>query len=374
MKIIADRHIPFLRGILEPYCDVEYLDPTAITKSRIRTADALIVRTRTCCNQNLLEGTQVKFIATATIGYDHIDTEYCSNHGIHWTNAPGCNSGSVMQYVAAALVVLQKAFGFRYAETTLGVIGFGHVGKKVAKLAESLGMRVLINDPPLESEQEMTGLVSLDVLLRESDIVTIHTPLNMTGEYKTYHLFDRDRFSLLRPGTLFINTSRGEVVETSALIDAIDKGQVAAAVIDVWENEPRIDRQLLHRAFVATPHIAGYSADGKANATLMSVNALNQFFSLGMPEIKINMPIPEKEIIYLNSDSENDNDLICKAVLHTYPIESDHRLLIGQPENFEIFRQHYPVRREFFAYFVNVNHANQLLTKTLEKIGFRILL
>jgi erythronate-4-phosphate dehydrogenase len=372
MKVVADRHIPFLRGILEPYCEIEYIDPKEITRDRIRDAEALVVRTRTRCNKDLLEGTRIKFIATATIGYDHIDTEYCRTHGIHWTNAPGCNSGSVMQYVAAALVMLQKSFGFRYTAKTLGVIGYGHVGKKVARLAASLGMRVLVNDPPLEKEHGFTGLVSLDVLIKESDIVTVHTPLNMTGEYKTYHLFDRERFYSLRPGTIFINTSRGEVVETSALIEAIDSGKIGAAVIDVWEGEPHIDRELLGKVFLATPHIAGYSADGKANATLMSVNALNQFFSLGIPEVKLNLPLPEHETLVLNAEDHNDAEIIRKAILHTYPIERDHDLLVNKPDNFELYRQNYPVRREFFAYTIHLNNADRDLSQMLQNIGFRI--
>lgn len=371
MKVVADRHIPFLKGILEPYAHIDYLDPVDITRENIRNADALIIRTRTRCNRDLLEGTNVKFIATATIGYDHIDTEFCQNHGITWTNAPGCNSGSVMQYVAAALVSLQQKFGFRYSDKTIGVIGYGHVGKKVAKLAESLGMQVLINDPPLEKEQGVKGLVSLDVLLENSDIVTIHTPLNLTGEYKTYHLFDRKRFAALKPNTFFINTSRGEVVETSALIEAIDNGQVAAAIIDVWENEPHIDRNLLRKTFIATPHIAGYSADGKANATLMSVNALSQFFRLNMPNLNISLPTPENHILYLPTENHSLESIIQKTILHTYPIERDHNLLTSQPENFEQFRQNYPVRREFHAYTLIVDEKiKHALATTFTKIGF----
>lgn len=372
MKVIADRHIPFLKGILEPYCKVEYLDPREITREAIRNADALIVRTRTRCNAELLEGTGVKFIATATIGFDHIDTEYCQAHDIHWTNAPGCNSGSVMQYVAAALVMLQKKYGFRYTDKTLGVIGYGHVGKKVVHLAENLGMRILINDPPLEKEQGVCGLVSLDVLLKEADIVTVHTPLNMTGEYRTYHLFDRERFFSMRPQSIFINTSRGEVVETAALIEAIDTGQVAAAVIDVWENEPHINRALLGKVFIGTPHIAGYSADGKANATLMSVNALNQFFNLGIPELKLDLPEPENGTLWLNAEQESEEESIRKAILHTYPIDNDHNLLISRPGSFEHLRQNYPIRREFFAYTIMSNKINPGLYNSLIKLGFHV--
>ncbi|MGC8804283.1 MAG: DUF3410 domain-containing protein, partial [Bacteroidales bacterium] len=234
------------------------------------------------------------------------------------------------------------------------------------------GMRVLINDPPLEKEHGVCGLISLDVLLKESDIVTVHTPLNRTGEYRTYHLFDRERFFSMKPQTIFINTSRGEVVDTAALIEAIDTGQVAAAVIDVWENEPHINRELLSKVFIATPHIAGYSADGKANATLMSVNALNQFFNLGIPELKLQLPEPENSTLLINADQQSDEAIFRKAILHTYPIERDHNLLVGRPANFEHLRQHYPIRREFYAYTLMVNNIDPRLYNSLIKLGFRV--
>ncbi|MCX7987666.1 MAG: 4-phosphoerythronate dehydrogenase [Bacteroidales bacterium] len=371
MKVIADKHIPFLKGLLEPYCKVEYLDPKEITRESISDADALIIRTRTRCNRELLEGTKVKFIATATIGYDHIDTEYCQKNGITWTNAPGCNSGSVMQYVAASLIMLQQKFGFRFSDMTIGVVGYGNVGKKVVQLAENLGMRVLINDPPL-ARQGLCGLISLNLLLKESDIVTVHTPLNRDGIDKTYHLFDKEIFQTMRPKTFFINTSRGEVVETQALNAMIDSGHIAAAVIDVWENEPEINQELLSKAFIATPHIAGYSTDGKANATIMSIMALNHFYNLGIKEVKLQLPVPENNTISLEFENNNFEKVVGKAILHTYPIQRDHSQLTKEPHNFELFREKYPLRREFMAYTLLSKSNLTNINDCLHKMGFNL--
>jgi erythronate-4-phosphate dehydrogenase len=208
LKIVIDDKIPFIKGVFEPFSEVLYLPGQKIEHRHVKDADAIITRTRTICNRELLDNTSVKFIATATIGYDHIDTSYCNENGIIWKNAPGCNSGSVMQYVASALASLAKKYNFSFQDRTLGVVGVGNVGKKIVRLGEALGMRVLLNDPPV-MRRGACGFISLEGILRECDIISLHTPLNLSGEDKTFHLFDENTFKKINPNTIFINTSRG---------------------------------------------------------------------------------------------------------------------------------------------------------------------
>ena len=352
MKIIADEAIPYLKGIFENECEVEYYPGSEITPQRVKDADALIVRTRTKCNAQLLEGSKVKVIASATIGTDHIDRAWCQSHNIALFNAPGCNSGGVLQYFLTALFkclstreLWQKflnsapdagadaaaagedaagegaaaagaataggaagaadgaaagsvagvdgtaegtatAAGDSASESapfTVGVIGVGNVGSKVAAACEGLGFEVLRNDPPKERQQTLAynsgylrivdfkDYYSLDYLLENSDVVTLHVPLDET----TRGMADASFFARMKPGAIFINSSRGEVVDEAALLANIHK--LAAVVLDVWVGEPNINKELLQSAFIATPHIAGYSAEGKIKGTQMVVEAIRRY-------------------------------------------------------------------------------------------------
>ena len=206
MKIVIDDKIPFIKGVLEPYAEVVYLSGGKIKHSDVANADALIVRTRTKCDESLLKETSVKFIATATIGYDHIDTAWCEASGITCTSAPGCNSGSVHQYMASVLATLSAQFGFEFEEMTLGVVGVGNVGSKVARLGEALGMTVLMNDPPRAEKEGLAQFVPFDEILNMSDIITLHVPLKNAGAHQTYHLFDKTTFEYMRHGTILINS------------------------------------------------------------------------------------------------------------------------------------------------------------------------
>ena len=323
MKVIVDNKIPYIKEAINRIADeVVFLPGADFTKEAVKDADALIVRTRTRCNRELLEGTQVKFIATATIGYDHIDTEYCREAGITWTNCPGCNAGSVEQYVRSVLGLLQRKKGLDLKNATIGVVGVGHVGSRVARMAKLLGMRVLLNDPPRADKGE-SGFVDLATIARECDVITFHTPLIQEGIYRTYHLVDKDFLFSLKRAPYLINSSRGEVVDTASLLASLAAGKVKDVVIDTWENEPRISRDLLEAAFLATPHIAGYSADGKANATRMSLEALCRFFGMEV----------EFEIIPPEGPSD-------------YDPTRDSEWLKADPEKFEWFRGNYPIRRE----------------------------
>ena len=336
MKVIVDNKIPYIAGEIEKIADkVVYLPGDAFTKEEVKEADALVVRTRTHCNRDLLEGSQVKFIVTATIGFDHIDTEYCHEAGIAWTNCPGCNAGSVEQYIHSVLLLLKREKGVKLEETTLGIVGVGHVGSRVKRMAESLGMKVLLNDPPRADKGEK-GFVDLRTIASESDVITFHTPLIKEGIYRTYHLVDKDFLFSLKRNHVIINSSRGELVDTASLLIALSAGKVKDAVIDTWEYEPVISRELMEVAFLATPHIAGYSADGKANATRMSLEALARFFGV---EADFCVMPPEYSGIQFSDDAE-------EAYLQAYNPTRDSEWLKKCPEKFEWFRGSYPLRRE----------------------------
>ena len=336
MKVIVDNKIPYIAGEIEKIADkVVYLPGDAFTKEEVKEADALVVRTRTHCNRDLLEGSQVKFIVTATIGFDHIDTEYCHEAGIAWTNCPGCNAGSVEQYIHSVLLLLKREKGVKLEETTLGIVGVGHVGSRVKRMAESLGLKVLLNDPP-RADNGVKGFVDLAKIAEACDVITFHTPLYMEGNYRTYHLAGEDFLFSLQKNPYIINSSRGEVVDTASLLAALSAGKVRGAVIDTWEYEPRISRELMEVAFLATPHIAGYSADGKANATRMSLEALARFFGV---EADFCVMPPEYSGIQFSDDAE-------EAYLQAYNPTRDSEWLKKCPEKFEWFRGSYPLRRE----------------------------
>lgn len=344
MKVIVDDKIPFIREALAGIADeVVYLPGREFTPEVVKEADALVVRTRTRCDRRLLEGSRVKFIATATIGFDHIDTEYCREAGIAWRNAPGCNSASVEQYVESSLLLLEQLRGRQLQGMTLGVVGVGNVGSKVAAMARRLGMRVLLNDLPRQEVEGSDGFSPLAQLAEECDVITFHVPLNRGGRFHTYHLADETFFGSLKRRPVIINTSRGEVVETESLLKALDKGMVSEAVIDVWEHEPDISLELLDKAFLGTPHIAGYSADGKANATRMALDALCSHFGI-KADYTIEPPAPACTTIVARSYAD--------ACLQMYDPRRDCEALRAHPEKFEYLRGNYPLRREWGAYKV----------------------
>ena len=374
IKIIADENIPFLKGVLEPYSDITYLPGRLIGNEQLKEIDALLIRTRTKCTENLLKNTRVSFIGTATIGFDHIDTRFCENHQIKWTNAPGCNSSSVQQYIAAALLKMAGDFQFNLKDKTIGIVGVGNVGSKVAKLAKILGMNVLLNDPPRARNEGDKSFVDLDTLLNESDIITVHVPLNIVGGDKTYHLFNDRLIRKMKKGAWLINSSRGEVAETSSVKRALCSAKLGGVVMDVWENEPDIDNELLDKAFLATPHIAGYSTDGKANGTSIIINDLCKSFNLPLtdwyPEV---IPQPHIREITIRAKNRDPEDIIREAVLNTYNINEDDTKLRFSPSDFEKHRDEYPVRREFTAFIINLISGTKKVQKILEDIGFKVI-
>ncbi len=343
MKVIVDDKIPYIKGQIERLVDeVVYLPGAKITAEDVKDADAMIVRTRTHCNRDLLEGSRVRFIATATIGFDHLDTQYLEEAGIQWTNCPGCNATSVAQYVHSSLLLLERECGMVLKNSTLGIIGVGNVGTKVYEKCAPLVKTVLLNDPPREERERGTCTLtfhSLQKLMAECDIITIHTPLVMGGSHPSYHLVDNAFLHQLPLHPVIINCGRGEVVDNKALERALDEHRIKEAIIDTWEDEPRIRLSLLEKVFIGTPHIAGYSADGKANATRMSLEALTRWmgtpasFDIQPPTLpagSIDAPTPEERALQLYNPKIDSARLKCC------------------PQEFELQRGNYPLRRELF--------------------------
>ena len=373
MKIIVDDKIPFLKGALEPFAEIVYVSGKRIDHDMLKDCDAMLIRTRTKCTDIMLQGTRIKFIGTATIGFDHIDVHYCNKHDIIWTNAAGCNSSSVQQYIAAALLKISSEFHFNLKDKTLGIVGVGNIGSKVEKFARTLGMKVLLNDPPRAREDGGKNFVSLDTILSESDIVTLHVPLNVVDDDNTYHLFDEESFKEMRKGAWFINSSRGEVTDTKALKKALGSDKLAGAVIDVWENEPDIDAGLLEQAFITTPHVAGYSTDGKANGTAMVVNFLSKILNFPLENwYPDNIPLPSTQNIIIDCSGKSEQEIIREAVSFSYNIDEDIARLRLNPFDFEKQRGEYPLRREFTSYTVNMKNGSTEVRKILESIGFKV--
>ena len=342
MKIVADIDIPFLEGVYEPYAEVVYKKGDQIVHDDVVDADALIIRTRTRCNAELLEGTSVKMVATATIGLDHIDLEYCKANGIHVENAEGCNAGGVMQYVFSALYGVAARKGIKIDGCTFGIIGVGHVGRKVEAMARYLGLNVLLCDPPRAAAEGPDGFCSMEYVLANSDVVTMHVPLDAT----TAGMADETFFALMKPGAIFINAARGEVIDEDALIAAVPK--LGAVVIDTWCHEPEINQDLLEVVDIATPHIAGYSYQGKQNATILAVRAIARYFGFRqLEEFTTEDKDTSHEPVLLDLKGKNHGE-IAAVFQYNYPIFTDDFRLRMEPHKFEKLRSGYQYRRDIY--------------------------
>ena len=342
MKIVADTNIPFLKGVFEPYGEVVYKDGRAIGREDCLDADVLIIRTRTRCDAAMLEGTRVKVIATATIGMDHVDMPWCIEHGIIVYNAEGCNAGGVVDYVLSALYGVASRKAIRLEGETIGIVGVGHVGERVAEAAQKLGFQVLLCDPPRAEMEGPDKFCSLEFLLENSQIVTMHTPLDDS----TRIMADEDFFQKIAPGTIFINASRGEVVDEAALMRARPK--LGAVVIDTWCNEPDVNRNLIDVCDIATPHLAGYSYQGKQMGTAMAVRSVAKHF--GIDALKDYFPeteSPDLDPIRIDVSGKSQGE-ITSILQYNYPIFTDDFFFRSAPENFEKIRSEYRYRREFY--------------------------
>jgi len=382
MKIVADENIPFVKECFSSIGDVHLTGGRQITSEIVSDASILLVRSITKVNEQLLAGSSVKFVATATIGTEHIDTEFLQQAGIGFSSAPGSNANSVAEYIVAALLAVAKKHKFTLDGKSIGIIGVGNVGSKVAKKTVALGMKVLLNDPPLKRQSRHDKYLPIEKLY-DCDFITMHTPLTTDGPDKTFHLAGVDFFNSLKDGAFFLNTSRGAVADTTAIKSALACGKLGGCVLDVWENEPNIDNQLRLKADISTPHIAGYSFDGKVGGMIMIYNAACKHFGIGIEpkhtagDFLEKPPVPQ---ITIDDVSANEQTILGDTVQQVYVINrvdfnTREILLVPQEERREFFddlRKNYPVRREFQNTEIILNAKNDTLAKKLTGIGFRV--
>jgi erythronate-4-phosphate dehydrogenase len=375
MKIIADENIIFVKEAFSGLGDVHLYGGREITNAILKDADALLVRSVTDVNVSLLAGTNVKFVGTATIGTDHIDIPYLAEKGIFFTDAKGCNSDAVAEYVFTALLNISNEQNFSLKGKSLGVVGVGNIGSRIVRLAGTLGMNVLQNDPPLKRKTGNKQFLELKNLMNV-DIITFHVPLNMEGEDRTFHLFDHEKIDSLKDSAIIINASRGPVIENNALDQLIAKKHFTA-VLDVWENEPKINMSLLPKIKFGSPHIAGYSYEGKINGTGILYNALCGFLNKKTEWTPV-IPKAENPIITINGISSPEKELF-KAVNHVYSISSDDYSIKGilnaadPGKYFDNLRKNYKLRREFPNYTVNINPPNPGLAELFKSFRFKTL-
>ena len=381
MKIICTTSIPFAAEVFGPLGELQILDPRQITSSVVRNADILIARSTLKINAALLEGSKVKFAGTCTIGYDHMDTAYLEKCGITWTAAPGCNANSVSEYITAALLHLAKRHGFQLPDKTIGIIGVGNVGGLVLKKAKALGMRVLLNDPPLFEATGDLAYRPLDEVLAEADILTLHVPLTKAGKYPTFHLTGNEFFSRVKHGCVFFNAARGPVMDSESFLHARSKGILKHAVIDCWEGEPAFRPDVMESADIATPHIAGYSYEGRVMGTVHVYRQLCQFLGIE-PKLSLDtlLPPPPVPEIHFDASGLPDEEALANIVGKIYDITADDRRLretaSADPDmrgrNFELLRKNYPMRREFRYTRVMLRNGGASLAESLRKLEFQV--
>ena len=368
IHIVIEASIPYLRGAIEQMGHVTYLPSGDFTNETVRDADWLIIRSITKITPELLEGSRVRLITTATIGFDHIDTGYCSSHGITWFNAPGCNAGGVGQYFASWVSLLALRGEIKPEEMTIGIIGAGNTGKEVQRFASALGMRVLLNDPPRAEKEGASGFVPIEAIAREADIIEFHVPLTKTGAHPTYHLLDEALVQKLARKPIVANLCRGPVTKTEALLEGLRTDQISRLVIDCWEGEPEISRPLLEAAEIATPHIAGFSAEGKRRGAYVCAEHGAAFFGLPMPAIE-EPPMPSAPLIDLSD--VHGRDQVYHALLCTFDPRRPDRLLRDHTGDFERLRKSYEYPREAPAF--TVSGADPDFAPILKAIGFKVI-
>jgi erythronate-4-phosphate dehydrogenase len=362
------------------------LEGRKITATDVRDAEIMAIRSTTKVDRALLEGSRVRFVGTATIGIDHMDTAYMDQQGIRWCFAAGCNANSVSEYVTTALLRLATRHGFILRGKTIGVVGIGNVGSRVVKKAQALGMRVLANDPPRqrkEGPRAADGLefVSLARVLAESDIITLHVPLTKEGPDKTRHMADAAFFARLKPGAIFMNCARGGINDTNALLTALDSGKVPHVILDTWEGEPVVRLDALARADIATPHIAGHSFEGRVMGTVMVYREACRFLgreATWSPDALLPPPlVPE---ITLDAAGLSEEQALWQIVQQVYDIEADDRRMresanmdeAARGAYFDRMRKEYPMRREFRFTTVHLKNATATLAQTVAGLGFKI--
>ena len=369
MKIVADRDIFQVESLFSPLGELILLPGREITPAHVRDADALLVRTVTRVNEFLVRDSAVRFVGSATSGVDHVDRDYLAEHDIHFCHAPGCNADAVVNYVIAAMAWLAEKDSFDWRRLSVGIVGAGNVGSRLAQLFSGLDMSVAIHDPLLDDSHPLAGLfTSLEEVLAK-DVVTLHVPLTGSDPYPTYHMLDRERLSLLSGHAILINTARGEVIDNELLQDFMVGRPHQKVVMDVWEHEPAVNRELVGQVAIATPHIAGYSLNGKRKGTAAVFSEFCRFFKQAGEGAG-----PEPVSLALALSGENDESgILNQAVLQAYPIGVD--FLDPAQQNlaghFEYRRNTYSFRAEFSDYGIDAESLPAKLAADLALLGFR---
>lgn len=376
INIIADENLAYPTELFSQYGNVLLVNGRKIPNSILKNVDALMIRSVTEVNEDLLDGTNIRFVGTATIGTDHIDLDYLKSKGIAFASAPGCNSYAVAEYITASLIFTAVKNNFSLKDKSIGIVGIGNVGSKVARFCEVLGMNVLKNDPPLFRQGKLQDSVPLKDLL-DSDIISLHVPLKTEGEDKTFHLFDEEKLGLLKSNALLINTSRGAVIDNEALARIIKKKKLNV-VLDVWEEEPDIRNNLVNQVLIGTPHIAGYTLEGKVNGSVMIYEALADFLG---KEKTINIKLPE----VINRQYDFNFSLSKEEALHNiikeiYNIQGDHnnlRMINSLHKSdrgmyFDRLRKNYPLRREFSNYMIKLTKPDSEVEMMLKELRFSV--
>ena len=376
MLIVADENIPLIEEFFASFGEIRRLPGRQITRADVHDADVLLVRSVTRVDRELLEGSAVKFVGTCTIGTDHLALDDFEHAGIQWASAPGCNARGVVDYVLGSLLTLADIEGADLAQRTYGVIGAGEVGGRLVRVLRDLGWKVQVCDP-LRQAAEGADYVSLEQIIEQCDVISLHTPLSKSGDFATWHLLDEARLNRLKPGTWLINASRGPVVDNAALRNVLNAREDLQAVLDVWEGEPQVDVELADLCVLATPHIAGYSLDGKQRGTAQIYQALCD--ALGQtPEVHLAdlLPAPWLAKVELSANSDLDWALamLCRGVYDPRRDDAEfRRSLVGTVEQqklaFDALRKHYPVRREIEGLAVHIQGENEALTSMVTALG-----
>lgn len=374
MHILADENIPYVRELFATLGDIHTMTGRHLRHTDLTDIDILLVRSVTKVNAELVQNTPVKFVGTATIGYDHIDLEFLKQNHIGFSYAPGCNATSAAEYVLSSLIVTAERQGFNLTEKTVGIIGCGNVGSRVWQKLQALGVTCLRHDPPLQEKTGEQDFVDLATVLA-ADIITIHVPLEKSGKYPTYLMVNHAFLAQLRPDAILINTSRGNIVDETALLAKLIACPKMSVILDVWANEPAINQTLLQRASLGTSHIAGYSFDGKITGTFMLYEAICHYFSYPSTTAISLPPAPLTELHF--SSVVDDMTAIKTAILAAYDIRRDDAALRlsmqadNPPVIFDQLRKNYPLRREFHCITITLPKEKEVLANMLQKLGFR---
>ncbi|SUC41738.1 Erythronate-4-phosphate dehydrogenase [Providencia stuartii] len=370
VKILVDENMPYAQQLFSKLGEVKAVPGRPVPEVELLDADALMVRSITKVNRALLSETPVKFVGTATAGFDHVDTAWLKEANIAFSSAPGCNAIAVVEYVFSALLMLAERDHFDLRDKTVGIVGVGNVGGRLANRLSAWGVKTLLCDPPRKAKGEQGAFLPLETLLADADILTFHTPLNMDGADKTYHLMDAERLSNLRDGTILINASRGEVVDNQALLSLLKQGKNMSIVLDVWEPEPNLDTELLEWVDIGTPHIAGYTLEGKARGTTQVYEAYCQF--LGQPDrIALSSLLPKPEISAITFLGKLTQSQLKRLVHLVYDVRRDDaalREVAAIPGEFDKLRKHYQERREWSS--LEVHCDDEQTVSQLAALGF----